>query len=52
MSNSPSRLGTGKSVQLHDNGLRAGSLLEQLPAYLTSEQVQKLAAERLRKVSE
>jgi hypothetical protein len=45
MSNSPSRLGTGKSVQLHDNGLRAGSLLEQLPAYLTSEQVQKLAAE-------
>ena len=44
MSNSPSSLGTGKSVQLHDNGLRVGSLLDQLPAYLTSEQVQNLAA--------
>jgi hypothetical protein len=44
MSNSPSRLRTWKSVQLHDNGLRAGSLLQQLPAYLTSEQVQTLAA--------
>jgi hypothetical protein len=44
MSNLPSRPGTGKSVQLDDNGLRAGSLLDQLPAYLTSEQVQNLAA--------
>jgi len=44
MSNLPSRLGTGKSVQLHDNGLRAGSLLKQLPHFLSSEQIQILAA--------
>jgi hypothetical protein len=44
MSNSPSRLGTGKSVQLHDNGLRAGSLLQQLPHFLSSEKIKVLAA--------
>jgi hypothetical protein len=43
--NLPSRLGTGeKSVQLHDNGLKAGSLIEQSLAQLTREQAQNLMA--------
>jgi len=45
MSNLPLRLGTGKSVQLHDNGLRAGSLIEQSIANLTKEQAQDLMVE-------
>jgi hypothetical protein len=44
MSNLPSRLGIGKSV-LHDNGLRAGSLIAQSMANLTEKQVQKLMVE-------
>jgi hypothetical protein len=45
MSNLPLRFGTGKSVQLHDNGLRAGSLIEQSIANLTREQAQNLMVE-------
>jgi hypothetical protein len=42
--NLPSQIG-GRSVQLHDNGLRAGSLIEQSLANLTKEQTQNLMAE-------
>ncbi len=43
--NLPSRLDIGgKSVQLHDNGLKAGSLLDQSLAYLTREQAQNIMA--------
>jgi hypothetical protein len=45
MSNSPSRLGTGKSVQLHNNGLTVGSLIDQSIANLTEEQAQNLMDE-------
>ncbi|MCI0565499.1 MAG: hypothetical protein MN733_44110 [Nitrososphaera sp.] len=45
MSNLPLRFATGKSVQLHDNGLKAGSLIEQSIANLTKEQAQNLMME-------